>query len=148
MASYFGYKILNEQRLLIQYYRGIVNLNISIRSRTIIMKDTCFDPSFHSIVDFRDAFLEFEESDAEKFTGFLKKENDLHKDKKTAYLSRTPDQVVLLSLYSSFTERMKLKNNFFSTLKSLLSWLVYDIHLLPKIEEELMILQVNSKIIS
>jgi hypothetical protein len=126
MDSVFGYKILPEQKLLLQYFKGMVNIDVTIASLSKLSNDNSFNSSFNSIVDFRDAFLQFEEKDAAKFIEFLQKQNIFNPNKKIAFLTDTPNQVVLLTLFSAFAQNFNLLNKIFSTLEISLHWIPID----------------------
>lgn len=123
MSSYYKHKILSKQRIFLQYFKGIVNFNTIVIVMNKVMSDKSFDPSFNSIVDFRDAHIDFDEIEVERFVDILNKQNALNKYRRAALLTNTPNQVVFLSMYTSLTEKNIVNYKIFSTIESSLQWI-------------------------
>ena len=121
MDTFYNYKILPTHKVFLQYYRGKVNFDAAVSGMAFLTSDKQYDSSFNSIVDFREAVLQFEEKDAEKFIEFLHNIKAVTHSRRIAFLTDTPNQVVLLSLFTSFAANIA-SHNIFSTIEASLDW--------------------------
>jgi len=122
MTSSYRYKIIPEQKVFLQYFKGIVNLDVAVAAMTQVLKDKDFNATYNSVVDFRDAVLEFEDEEIEKFIGFLKKQNAIDANRRAALLTNTPNQVLFLSIFELLTENMIVSYKIFSTRETSVKW--------------------------
>ena len=126
MTSYHKHKILSGINLVIQYFNGTLDLNAAINGKSEVLKDPAYKSELNSIVDFRDAVLEFTDEEITTFINFLRKEHDTDAHRKTVLLTNTPNQVVFLTIFSNESENLGVRYQIVSTLTAAVEWLGLD----------------------
>lgn len=137
MYKYHNYKILVNEKLILQYFHGTLNLEISKTASSIIYSDKNYDNSFNTIVDFRDTTLNYSEEEIESFIGFLEKQKAVNTKRNTVLLTNTPNQVLFLTMFKLFSKNSIVNYEIFSTLKAGIIWLRIGLDKLPLIKSEL-----------
>lgn len=117
------YQILKEQKIVIEYHEGVLDIDSFINFKKKLAKDTLFSNSLNYCIDFKNVTFIISEDDVEKYLIFLTNNPDYLGKRKVALLTNTPNQVV----YSTFF-KMKRTNSLqmievFSTNEAATDWL-------------------------
>lgn len=117
------YKILADKKLIIEYHAGKINIDEFIESRNIIISDVGYNPDFDIVFDFRDATMDVSREDITKFVEFFKNRKTIHGSRKSAYLTKKPNEVAITTLFSMRVRDLPIQTKTFSTIDALLVWL-------------------------
>ena len=71
MESFYNHLVLQDDKLVIQYFNGFVDLKIAIAAKSKVLKDPLYNSSLNSIIDFREANLQFDDSEIEAFIEYF-----------------------------------------------------------------------------
>lgn len=120
------YKILKENNLIIEFHKGVLDIDSFIKFKIKLTEDPLFTNSLNYYIDFKNATFNLSENDVDKYVNFLKENSNYLGKRKVALITNTPNQVV----YSTFF-KMKRTNSLqvievFSTSISALAWLKID----------------------
>ncbi|WP_421918721.1 hypothetical protein [Marinifilum sp.] len=99
MEKFGAYKILQEMRLVVEYYHGVIKLEDIIGLRNRIKEEENFKAYSNTILDFRDCILDIEHDELPEMIAYLKSNSIINMDRKVAFLASTPNEVVLSMLY-------------------------------------------------
>ena len=123
MNKKIRYAILEEQSLIVEYYRGSFHVEELINFKEKIGNDSKFNSNYSVISDIRELEFLFQIEEVEKYVEFLFT-NPLYIGKrKTAMITKTPNQVVTSLGFDLFKGDMPIKFEVFSTLKKAFSFL-------------------------
>ncbi len=119
-----GYRIVRDCNLLIQYYHGEISLNDIYNSADIISNDPDFDNSLNILNDLREAILITDEESIKELIAHIKKSNILYYERKTAFITSTPNQVVFSTLIELLKNESLVNVKTVSTLENALIHLI------------------------
>jgi len=123
MNKKLHYTILEAQSLIVEYYHGKFNTEELINFKKKIANDTKFNFNYSVISDIRELEFLFQIEEVEKYVEFLIT-NPLYIGKrKTAMITKTPNQVVTSLGFDIFKGEMPIKFEVFSTLIKAYSFL-------------------------
>ena len=140
MSKFGTYKIITKEKLIVEYHFGDINIDDFMESRKVISSDQDYNPGFDLVFDFRDVNMIVGEEDIKRFASFFKEFNPILGKRKSAYLTSTPNQVVVTTLFSLEIKNTSIRPMTFSTVELLVEWLNnknIDEDILTKIIEEL-----------
>jgi len=122
MSGVCNYKILPEFTLVIGRYAGRISENDIISLKDKILHDKDFNREYNVLDDFTDADFNVSEGGFEFVLRWL--QENFSSPRRSAVLTRTPDQVVMITLFKNL-ENNKLPMNIkiFSTLSYALEWI-------------------------
>jgi hypothetical protein len=123
MEKFGSYKILNKERLIVEYHSGDINIDEFINSRKIISSDSEYNADFDLIFDFRDVNMIVSQQDIDKFVVFLKNFNPILGKRKSAYLTSKPHEVVITTLFSMNIKDLSILPHTFSSLEGVVAWI-------------------------
>lgn len=118
----FKYRILPGMRLILRYYRGTFSIPELVVTIEETAKDKLYSPSFNVINDFRDAKSEVKIGEINKLFGYIKGHKRLYGKRKSAYLTKTPDQKVFSMMLGLLKHEKLISFKTFSTLEETLRW--------------------------
>ncbi len=118
------YKILPDKKLIIEYYSGEIFMDDFIELKKKISQEKDYDPTFFSLLDFRDAAVTVGEQDMRRYLKFVKENSKVYGDRKTAYLTSTPDDVVVTTIFSTVVSETDVPINIkvCSTINAVIDW--------------------------
>ena len=120
----FGsYKILTEERLIVEYHSGEINVDDFILSREIVSSDSAYSPDYDLIFDFRDVDMIVSPQDIVKFVDFFRNFSPILGTRKSAYLTSRPNEVVITTLFSRGIGNLPIVSKTFSTLGGVVDWM-------------------------
>ena len=123
MGKFGAYKILKDEKLIIEYHTGRITTLDFIESRRIISSDESYNPDFDLIFDWRDVEMIVTQDDINEFIIFFKKFSKIVGDRKSAYLTSKPNEVIVTTLFSQGIEDSSVKTGTFSTIKGVVNWI-------------------------
>ncbi|MFB6340295.1 hypothetical protein ACE1ET_01160 [Saccharicrinis sp. FJH62] len=118
------YKILPEAKLIIEYYSGKIDMDDIIHMQKVLSENSLFDSTFNRALDFRDATLMIDTDDFKRYLEFLKGFPKIFGKRNAAYLTNTPNDVVVTTLFDLIVQQSDVPINIgiYSTLKGILKW--------------------------
>ena len=130
----FAYKIFPDKNLAVKYYNGILSLSDIIASVNITGQQVDWKPTMNILHDVRDAVLEFEEEEINKLISHTKESKKLYGERKVAFVTNSPNQVVFTLMLANFKNEALVSMNTFSTLSAAIEWVELSISDLALIE--------------
>jgi len=122
MSDMCNYKILPEFQLVIGIYSGQVSEKEIISLKDKIKHDKDFSWDYNVLDDFTEADFNLSENGLEIILQWL--QDDFSSTRRSALLTKTPDQVVTITLFKYLEKNMLPMNiQVFSTLSSALQWI-------------------------
>lgn len=123
MRKFGSYVIMNEEKLIVEYHSGDINIHDFIHSRKIISSDGEYNPNFDLVLDYREANMVVDKNEVDLFVDFFKNYSSIQGNRKSAYLTTDPKQVVITTLFSSAISDLDVRPKTFSTLKGVVNWI-------------------------
>jgi hypothetical protein len=143
MKKVATYCILENLRIILEYYYGPTNLEDLISLRNKLRKETQLNHQFNFLVDLREADFDLSTDIVDGFIDHVKLNNQLIWKRKTAILTNTPNQAAFSNLYITHLGNVPIFVNEFNTLEGALKWIDSSIEILPFIERKIQELKVS-----
>jgi len=122
MSAVCDYKILPEMMLVIGKYMGRISENDIISLKAKILHDKDFSWDYDVLDDFTGADFNLSEGGIEFILNWLK--DNYSSPRRSALLTRTPNQVVMITLFKNLEKNMLPMNiKIFSTMPYALEWI-------------------------
>ena len=134
MTKTGAYIILKEHKIVFEYYAGITSAEELMHITNSVYTDPDFDSSFYFVLDFRDATLQGNKIDMQKYLKFLQDSASSIAKRKAAYLTSKPNEVVITTIFTNLMEKLPLIPRIFTTIENALNWLDY-----PELERQKLI---------
>ena len=136
MIDKVKYRVLPDIKIIIEYFNGAITLNDIIENDENIVIDKQYNLNYNSIISFRDAqFMLSEDNDIINYINFVNTNSKIIGKRKVAFLTSTPDQVALLTIYEMLGENLPMTYNIFSTMKASLKWVGVSISYIDLFEK-------------
>lgn len=117
-----NYVILPQNKLIIECYNGVLNLqNISLHKMELV-KDSTFSSNYDLISDVRDALIDVTLNDVSQYIESMKQMGTLGQ-RRTATLVDTANQKAYALAFNKLKSTFPQAHNFSSNLDDLLEWL-------------------------
>lgn len=119
------YHIIKDKELVVEVLKGPVKLHEYINLKKQQIEDEDFNSNYNFLIDIRAVEFVFSretEKRMKEYLAFAKPIDALSKEKKTAIITSTPDQVVYSMINQSLDSR-QITYNIFSTKDAALEWL-------------------------
>jgi hypothetical protein len=123
MKQNLFYEIIPESKLIIEYYSGIIDFNVIVNLSKHLKNDINYNSTYNTIIDIRDAYFIFKNSEIKDFIYFLQSQNLICENRYIAILTNTPNQVAVSTLYEMNMAEHFLNIRIFSTMEAILNWL-------------------------
>ena len=124
MNKCLDYIVLGDKRLIVAYLAGKIWLTDILDFQNLMITSQEFNPNYNFLVDMRDADLQLKEDDVIRHLDYLRKiEVQFIARRKAAYITRTPEQVVITSLYEMLNKDFPIQIKPVSTLYAASKWL-------------------------
>jgi len=125
MDKSLKYYVFKDKRIVFEILKGNFELNdyFDLKKAEILDKD--YDPNFDFILDLRFTdfvFSEIIENEMARYIDFAKSIQVISKRRKTALITRTPEQVVNSILHQSLDDR-NIDFKIFSTFEAAFKWI-------------------------
>ena len=119
----FEYRILPEHGIIVEKISGLVTGHELIGFKKNEMQDKDYQFHFDVIADLRKVDFASVEDIVEAFFGFYQEYFPLMKNKKSAYITRKPLQVAVLTLYGDKLKSTPMDIRIFSTTEAAVNWI-------------------------
>jgi len=134
----YHYRILHEEKLVVEYYSGEIVLDNLIEFKKILLTDPEYNPHYNILADLRDATFLLTEYEIKRYLDYAQTILYLFKKRKSAYLTYTPNQVVFVTFIDYYSEGfLPIEVKIFSTSNAAISWLKHSIFNYDVLENEL-----------
>ncbi|MFN8257911.1 MAG: hypothetical protein U0W24_19600 [Bacteroidales bacterium] len=121
MEKFGTYMIIPEKPLIVGYYNGIIKIEDIIHFNIVIRKEPNYNYFANTILDFRYCTLDIKHDELPKIINYIKSSFKKTGDRKVAYLTSKPNEVVVTSMYQYILDYSDLNYNpkIFSTVKAI-----------------------------
>jgi hypothetical protein len=120
MKAVFAYKILVEDNLILEYYRGKYNVEELIAFKKQVAKDKGYNPNFNVIHDFRELEFLLGPRDVAKYIKLLQSNPNFVGTRKSCMITATPNQVVASTAFDLLKEKLPISVKICSKLETAL----------------------------
>lgn len=120
----YKYRILKEQKLVIKYYSGNLSLKELYDFVEYTGNDTDYLPTMSVINDLRDCFIAIDNEGILDFIHKIKENQKVYDQRKSVFLTDTPNQVVFSSMIEFFKNEPLIELNIVSTIERALRCLM------------------------
>lgn len=122
MNSFSNFIIIPEKKLIIEYFSGKIELNdiLDLKYRESLEKE--YDPNYNIIDDSRDAEFLIREKEIEFYVNHLRSHKTFVGSRYASYLTETPNQVVIATLFDLLKKELPINIRIVSTLQAALNW--------------------------
>jgi len=127
------YKILKENHLVIQYHEGIMNLNNYINFAKTLYSDVNYSPNLNHIIHIENVKLKASFENLNTYAEFSEKKFKKPKNRNIAVITKTPNQIVIATLFKMLGRVTSQSVEIFSTSKAAEEWLEIDINTLQEV---------------
>ena len=119
-----SYKINKEEKFIIEYYYGQIEIEDVMFLKDTLSKEESFNASYSIIHDFRNSNLKLSQEDLKNHLEFVKKHPTFLGERDVAFLTSRPNEVVLTTLFSMLAKNKILVNfEIFTTINAASMWL-------------------------
>ncbi len=122
MEKFLNYQILPYNRLIVEYFRGDIRGEDIIALKELELKDPGYNPFYNLIDDFREARIIATENDVSDFADYMKSNAKLHGKRNSAYITRTPGQVVATTLFDILKDDLPINIKIVSSVEAAADW--------------------------
>lgn len=117
-----NYKIIPSCNIIIEQYNGPILMQDIIDIKKEISSHSNYSPNFNVIMDFEYSDLVFNSSKLIDYIEFANGFNKIYGKRKTAFLTNTPNEVVLTTIFGLVKGDLPIDSNTFSTFGAIASW--------------------------
>ncbi len=132
-----NYKIIPSCNIIIEQYNGPILMQDIIDIKKEISIQSNYSPNFNVIMDFEHSDLVFDSSKLTDYILFANSYNKIYGKRKTAFLTSTPNEVVLTTIFGLIKGDLPIDSNTFSTFGAIASWFGLSPSEYEQIESEL-----------
>lgn len=118
-----AYRILPNENLVIEYHKGILEAITYIEFKKKLLKDPLFKPNLNHFIHFKNVVFNTPQSELNTFVGYIKNNVKALGERKLAFVTDTPNQVVTTTMYQIMLQNSTLISEIFSTNETALHWL-------------------------
>ena len=117
------YKILPNHNLIIEYYSGDIDFVSFMNFKKKLIAEPLFTPTLNILIHFKNATFKMTDEEINKYIHFSETDIKVVGKRKIALITKTPNQVVVTTLFKMI-QRIKSKSvEIFSTKEAALRWL-------------------------
>ncbi|WP_111708346.1 hypothetical protein [Lutibacter citreus] len=120
-----NYKIIPEYNLVIEFHKGIADLDMYIKFKSKLIKDELYKPDMNYFIDQKNVIFHTTNSDIKKYIEFIESKSKFLGKRKIALITNTPNQVVPTTIYKQKQKKLNQKTEIFSTNEKAFKWLNY-----------------------
>ncbi|UMB59134.1 hypothetical protein MHL31_08565 [Lutibacter sp. A80] len=134
MKKIASYTILDDINIVTEYYNGGITIEDIIELKKRLFSEKLYNPKIQIIMDFRTANLLIKEPELILYTEFAKNKLNAISERKVAFLTNTPNEVVIGTLFEFVKKNLPMTTDVFSTLKAAALWLNLSYEEMVKVE--------------
>ena len=124
MVKAYSYKILQNQKLILEYVCGEITWREVIELKKRLTQDINYDPTFHIIDDIRDLKINYtSEKEIQEFIEFANSQPAFLGARKSAVLTKTPNQVANSEILIYLNKDLPINFRTFSALSAATKWI-------------------------
>ena len=123
MKKITSYTILSDINVVTEYYNGDIIIEDIIELKSKLFSEKLYNSKIQIIMDFRSANLLIKEPEIIIYTEFAKKNIKIIGERKVAFLTNNPNEVVIGTLFEFTKTKLPIITKVFSTLKAAALWL-------------------------
>jgi hypothetical protein len=145
MHKIVSYKIIPESKIIIEVFGGKISIIDAIELKKKEVQDKEYNPNFNFIVSINE--LEFDTNfkfDFSKYIDIIKEDNKIKGIRKSAIITKTPQQVVASTLYELAASELPMNFKIVTTIEAALDWVNLSIDHKPTISENIELLFKNA----
>ena len=124
-----NYKILEKYNLIIECHEGSLDIDSYKNFKVKVIDNPSYKNSLNYIINFKNVDFKMTPNEIEDYVNYLKQIPKILGDKKLAFLTRTPNQIVPATIYKIKQNELNQTVDIFSTYESALNWLKKDLTL-------------------
>jgi hypothetical protein len=117
------YKIIPEENLVIEFHTGILDLGSYMNFKKKVIRDSVFKQNLNHFIHFKNVVFKTSPSDISFFAAFIKANLQSYGNRKIAFITKTPNQVVSTTMYKILQNNSTQTCEIFSTNENALKWL-------------------------
>ncbi len=117
MNSGFGYRIIPEQQLVLEYFTGKARLGDVVFSEMQLFRNPDFVAGYSAIIDFRDCELTLSKSDLEEIINSIKEMYGDENTRQVVHIVSKPTETALALMFSN----LMVKDEHFASLPTVVS---------------------------
>jgi len=118
-----NYTILLNHNLVIELHSGILTALNYIEFKKKLLNDSLFKADLNHLIDFKNVKFNTNPTDISDFVDFLKSRTQFLGNRKVAFVTNTPNQVVSTTIYKLTQGNLNQEVEIFSTEENALKWL-------------------------
>ena len=118
------YKIFPEHRLIIEFHKGILEVDTYIEFKKKLAIDTLFEANMNYLIHFKEVTFKTTSEDILRFIDFMKTQEEKIGKRRLAFITNTPNQVVSTTIYKSLQNDLMQEVEIFSTNSEAIKWLL------------------------
>ncbi len=126
MEKEIKYKIIPKLKLQIEIAVGRCTTDDFLMLKMLEIKDPLYNKNYNFLVDLRNLEFEYSSVELQTFLQFLHTQDDVIGKRKSAFLTTTPQQIALITMYSKKTNDLPMNFRVFTTIKEALRFI--EIH--------------------
>ncbi len=115
MLNRIEYIIVENKSLVLESYVGKLNIDEFIEFKIKVGNDQTYDPNFNVIHDFRKVEFLLEMDEIPKYVAFISKTKKLLGNRKSAMITKTPNQVVITTGFDMLINELPIQVKVCST---------------------------------
>lgn len=141
VCNYSDFIIIPEKKLIIEYFSGKIELKdiLELKSRESDQKE--YNPNYNIIDDSRNVEFLIRKNEIECYVDHLRNNKSFVRNRYVAYLTETPNQVVVATLFNVLKKELPINVKIVSTTIAALNWVGVSANQLKNIEFYLHILK-------
>jgi len=118
-----NYTILLNHNLVIEFHSGILTALNYIEFKKKLLNDSLFKADLNHLIDFKNVKFNTNPTDISDFVDFLKSRTQFLGNRKVAFVTNTPNQVVSTTIYKLTQGNLNQEVEIFSTEENAVKWL-------------------------
>ena len=123
MDKRYSYKIDKEMRIIFLSYKGDISIFDIMTVLKKLTTDVDYSPYFDEVSDFRNCNLHITKNEITMFIDFVKNQINIKGSRKNLYITKTPNHVVLTTLFSLLLKESPVKISIISSIELAISLL-------------------------
>jgi len=117
----YEYKINNKERIIYNYFKGILRVDELESAVLKLSKDSSFDPHYNILTDLRECLFELRPQEMEQFIRIFKEKFSKGKGK-SAIIIDTPIETAISTIFQDLVKNVR-RIQIFSTDEAAIAWL-------------------------
>jgi hypothetical protein len=117
---YSDYIVIPEKKLIIEHFSGEINLGIILKQKYRESIDTKYNRNYNVINDSRNAVFFLNSDDIKNYVDHIRNNEFLNRERNVAFLTKTPNQVVIATLFKELKKELPINVSIVSTLNAAL----------------------------